>query len=205
MFVITADQRDSRTNDDLVPSAVAEVARRAGRRLALAPDRNAGDEVQAATDDGRTALDVALHLVRTGVWSVGIGVGEVQRPLPDDIRAARGPAFIHARDAVDRAKPSQWRLALTAADADAAEADGAEALIRLLLELRERRTGPGWEVADLLSEGMTQKEIAARLGITETAVSLRAKAAGLRAEEAAIPALAAVLDALNRRPGSVRD
>ncbi|MFS0733334.1 DNA-binding protein [Microbacterium sp. 1P10UB] len=203
MFVITADQRGSRTSDDLVPSALADVTRRAGRRLALAPDRNAGDEVQAATDDGRTALDVALHLVRTGVWSVGIGVGEVQHPLPDDIRAARGPAFIHARDAVDRAKPSQWRLALTAADA--AEADGAEALIRLLLELRERRTGPGWEVADLLSEGLTQKEIAARLGITETAVSLRAKAAGLRAEEAAIPALAAVLDALNRRPGPMRD
>ena len=203
MIVITADQRDSRTTDDMVPAALEDVARIAATRLEWSPDRNAGDEVQAATDDGRTALDVALHLVRTGGWSVGIGVGDIQGPTPPDIRAARGPAFIHAREAVERSKSSPWRLAVTGADDE--EAAGVEALIRLLLELRDRRTAPGWEVADLLAEGLSQKEIARRLGITETAVSLRAKAAGLRAEEAALPALAAALDRLNRRREPVSD
>ena len=44
---------------------------------------------------------------------------------------------------------------------------------------------------------MTQKRAAAVLGITPTAVSLRAKAASLRTEEAAIPALGRVLARLD--------
>lgn len=203
MLVITADQRGSRSHTDLVPAAIIDVERVGAGRLAFAADRNAGDELQAATEDGRAALDIALHLVRTQAWSVGIGVGTVQSPTPAEIRAARGPAFIHAREAVERAKSSPWRLALSGEDVERGEQ--AQALIRLLLELRERRTDPGWEVTDLLSEGMTQRQIAERLGITETAVSLRAKAAGLRVEEGAIPALATVLDDLNHRRTSVSD
>jgi hypothetical protein len=84
--------------------------------------------------------------------------------------------------------------ALEAARNTAYDVPWSHAVLRVL-ELTDYcklpRHRPGW--------------IAARLGITETAVSLRAKAAGLRAEEAAIPALAAVLDALNRRPGPVLD
>jgi hypothetical protein len=203
MLVITADQRNSRTHADLVPAALVDVARVAAGRLALAADRNAGDELQAATDDGAAALDIVLHLVRSGDWSVGVGVGEMESPAPAEIRSARGPAFIHAREAVERAKSSVWRVAVTGPGDSGA--DRVEALLRLLVELRERRTAPGWEVADLLATGLTQKEIAAHLGITETAVSLRAKAAGLRAEEAAIPALAGLLDDLGRRRPSMRD
>lgn len=203
MLVITADQRESRTREDLVPAALRDVARIARGRLTLAADRNAGDEIQAATDDGATALAIALHLIRSKDWSVGIGAGAVQSPLPAEIRAARGPAFIHARAAVDRAKSSAWHLAISGDDAQAAE--DAEALVRVLLEVRGRRSTLGWEVADLLAGGLTQKEIAHRLAISETAVSLRAKAAGLRAEEAAIPALARVLHRLGRRRTSVTD
>ena len=43
----------------------------------------------------------------------------------------------------------------------------------------------------------TQREAAARLGISEGAVSLRVKSAGLRTEEAAVPALARVLARLD--------
>ena len=82
------------------------------------------------------------------------------------------------------------RLAVTGGTEAAADA---ESLVRLLVELRDRRSAEGWEVYDLLADGLTQREAAERLKITEGAVSLRAKAAGLRAEEAAVPALERVL------------
>ncbi|MBW9119103.1 DNA-binding protein [Microbacterium trichothecenolyticum] len=199
MYVITSDQRDSRSSADLVPAAVASVRAHGGDGLALAPERTAGDEVQVAVGDADALLAIVLDLTRSGQWSVGVGVGEVESPLPDSVRAARGEAFVNARDAVDRAKKAATRVAITAPDGGA----DAEALVRLLVELRDRRTAEGWEVYDLLAEGITQREAAERLGISEAAVSLRVKAAGLRTEEAAVPALARVLARLS--PGPVPD
>ncbi|MEV4687954.1 DNA-binding protein [Microbacterium sp. LWH3-1.2] len=196
MFVITSDQRDSRSGADLVPAAVASVHAHGSQGIALAPERTAGDEVQVAVADAEALLAIVLDLTRSGQWSVGVGVGEVESPLPDSVRAARGEAFVNARDAVDRAKKAATRIAITAPDGGA----DAEALVRLLVELRDRRTAEGWEVYDLLAEGITQREAAARLGISEGAVSLRVKSAGLRTEEAALPALARVLARLSPRP-----
>jgi len=201
MFVINADQRDSRANVDLIPAGIALVEQVAADRLGIPVQRNAGDELQALTGDAAAALEVALALLRDARWSVGLGVGAVETPLPPDIRAARGQAFVLARDAVDRAKGASGRVALASADPVAAE--DAEAYLRLLVDLRDRRSTQGWEVADLLAkEGMNQKRIADRLGITPTAVSLRAKAAGLRLEEAAIPALVRTLAALDHQPSA---
>ena len=195
MFVITADQRDSRASADLVPAGVALAERAGGDRLALPVARNAGDEIQAMTASAAAALEIVLALLRDGRWSVGLGAGAAETPLPDDIRAARGPVFVLARGAVDRAKQAAGRVAVGAPDETAA-AD-AEAYLRLLADLRDRRSAQGWEVADLLAEGKTQKAIAADLGITPTAVSLRAKAAGLRLEEAALPALVRTLEGID--------
>lgn len=191
MFVVTADQRDSRENADLVPTALAAVGEHPA--VALAPERTAGDELQVALTDPAAALSVVLELTRTGQWSVGLGVGEVESPLPASVRAARGEAFVNARDAVDRAKKTPTRLAITAPSGGA----DAEALVRLLIELRDRRSPEGWEVYDLLAAGHSQREAAARLGVSQGAVSLRAKAAALRAEEAAVPALERVLARLD--------
>ncbi|MDW4573059.1 DNA-binding protein [Microbacterium sp. M3] len=197
MFVVTADQRASRVNADAVPAALAAVNRRDAGELALAPERTAGDELQVAIADPAAALSIVLELTRTEGWSVGLGVGAIELPLPDSVRAARGPAFVHARDAVERAKRAPTRFALTG---DGSE--DAEALVRLLIEVRDRRTPEGWEVYDLLAGGVTQREAAARLGISEGAVSLRAKAAALRAEEAAVPALERILARLDAEAGS---
>ncbi|MET0780860.1 MAG: DNA-binding protein [Microbacterium sp.] len=195
MFVITADQRDSRTNADLVPEGVSLVEVVGGDRLTLPVQRNAGDELQALTPSAAAALEICLALLRDGRWSVGLGAGAFETPLPADIRAARGSAFVLARDAVERAKSVPGRVAVASADQVAAE--DAEAFLRLLVDLRDRRSVHGWEVADLLAQGLTQKRIAAQLGITPTAVSLRAKAAGLRLEEAAVPALVRTLERLD--------
>jgi len=199
MFVLTADQRGSRVNADLVPTALAAVAHYGTTKLALAPERTAGDEIQVAIADAGTALSILLELTRTDRWSVGLGVGDVESPLPTSVRAARGEAFLNARDAVDRAKKASTRLAITAP----AEGEDAEALVRLLVELRDRRTPEGWEVYDLLAAGHSQREAATRLGVSEGAVSLRAKAAGLRIEEAAVPALERILARIDG--GSVAD
>ena len=199
MFVITSDQRDSRSSADLVPSALTSIHAKGHQGLALAPERTAGDEVQVAVADAGALLEIVLDLTRSGTWSVGVGAGEVESPLPDSVRAARGEAFVNARDAVDRAKKAATRVAITAPEGGA----DAEALVRLLVELRDRRTAEGWEIYDLLAEEITQREAAARLGISEGAVSLRVKSAGLRTEEAAVPALVRVLARLS--PGPVPD
>ncbi|GAA5101241.1 helix-turn-helix domain-containing protein [Microbacterium yannicii] len=193
MYVLTADQRASRVNADAVPSALAVVARHGNDRLALPPERTAGDELQVAVADASAVLSIVLELTRSGEWSVGLGVGDVESPLPQSVRAARGEAFINARDAVDRAKKTPTRIAVTAP----AGGEDAEALVRLLVELRDRRTPEGWEVYDLLADGLTQRDAAARLGVSEGAISLRAKAAALRVEESAVPALERVLARLD--------
>ena len=168
MYVVTADQRDSRSNADLVPAAIAHVSNRGGTGLTLSPERTAGDEIQFAIADAQALLAIVLDLTRTGTWSVGVGAGGIESPLPTSVRAARGEAFLNARDAVDRAKKAPTRVAITASHGG----DDAEALVRLLIELRDRRSPEGWEVYDLLAAGHSQRESAARLGITQGALKL---------------------------------
>ena len=192
MFVVTADQVGSRRRADLVAPALDAIHERFGPHLALPPDRNAGDELQALTADAGTALDLALTLTREGRWSVGVGLGAVRLPLPDATREATGDAFVAARSAVTRAKKMPYRLAVDAVGAPEPAAD-AEALLTLLLALREGRTAAGWELYDLVTAGLTQAEAGARLGITPQSASDRARAAGLRVELAALPALTRLL------------
>ncbi|MGT2424580.1 DNA-binding protein [Amnibacterium kyonggiense] len=199
MFVLTVDQIDSRgSEEDAVAGVLLE--RDAWRRdgAVLGPDRTAGDEFQLVYADAGGALAAALRLRRHGAWSVGIGAGEVRQPLPGTTGAARGEAFLAARTAVDAAKRAQHHLAVSAPDGAAAA--GVSALIGLLLELRSRRSPEGWEVADLLDEGLSQAAAAERLGVTPQAVSLRARAAGTRLEHDAIPALVRALASLDVAP-----
>ncbi|MBP2435518.1 DNA-binding protein [Microbacterium amylolyticum] len=192
MIVITADQRASRVSRDLVPDAMSQIASIAGEATVLAPERAAGDEIQMVVSSGQAAAAIVLELTRHEEWSVGVGVGTVETPLPDSVRAARGPAFVNARDAVERAKRTATHVAVTAEGPD-----HAEAVLRLLVEFRMRRTPEGWEVHDLLRDGLTQRESAERLGITEGAVSRRVSAAGLRSENAALPAAAHLITELD--------
>ncbi|HEY4226234.1 MAG TPA: DNA-binding protein [Pseudolysinimonas sp.] len=202
MFAITADQVDSRHGDDLVAGALLELADLGGARLLLPPDRSAGDELQVATVDAGTALRLLLHLTKTGAWSVGMGVGEVRRPIPDVTRAITGPAFELARTAVESAKKRPSRFALGIEEGRHPDAATLEPLIDLLLQLRARRTPEGWELFDLLDHGLTQAEAASRLGITPQAISLRAQAAQLRTEFAAHQALVTLLTDAGDRIGA---
>ncbi|MBX3090726.1 MAG: DNA-binding protein [Cryobacterium sp.] len=192
MFVITADQIDSRSGTDLVSDAVRMI--NSGEvRPVLYADRTVGDELQVLVESGADALLLLLHLTRAGRWSVGCGAGEIADPLPLDIREAAGPAFIAARRAVERAKKKASHFALES-EPRSQSAEDAEALIDLLLTLRSRRSAEGWELFDLLATGLSQVEAADRLGISPQAVSLRARAAELRIEDAAREPLARMLE-----------
>lgn len=190
MFALTADQIDSRHGRDLADGALRLIEEIGDERLALPADRTAGDEVQALTGDAATALAIVLALLRTGSWRVGLGIGAVETPLPDATRAARGSAFIAARDAVEQARRRPTGFAVRGG-ADA----GVQPLVDLLLALRERRSPSGWELYDLLETGLSQQDAARRLGITPQAASRRALAAGIRLDRAARPALVALLAA----------
>lgn len=195
MYVLTVDQIASRSNPDRAGTTLDALNERYRDRLLLPADRTAGDEFQLATDDAGLALTIALDLVRDGGWSVGVGQGDVRTPLPTATRAATGEAFYAARDAVTRAKKSAFRFALEASDPS--RGADLEALIMLLLHLRERRTAGGWEVADLLATGATQSEAAVHLGLTESSISRRVAVAGLRAEAAATAAIVRLLTELD--------
>ncbi|WP_026378934.1 hypothetical protein [Agromyces italicus] len=199
MIVITADQVASRTTADLAGAERDRLQQEYSERLLLPVARNAGDEIQLLTSDARTAVDVVLELTRKGEWSVGIGCGSVREPLPDDIREASGDAFFAARDAVERAKKSSPRLAIEAAGNDAAHI---EALFKLALILRERRSEQGWEVYDRIVAGALQSDIADELGVSAPAISSRMKSANIRAELDAVPALARLLENLDASTGA---
>ncbi|AGW42132.1 hypothetical protein O159_21530 [Leifsonia xyli subsp. cynodontis DSM 46306] len=203
MFVITADQVGSRRRADLAAPLVEELDSRFGDRLALPADRNAGDEIQALSADPAAVLEIVLDLTRRGDWSVGLGIGAVRTPLPRATREAAGEAFVAARTAVARAKRAATRFAADALAAPEPAAD-AEALLTLLLTVREARSAAGWELYDLVASGLTQAQAGARLGITPQSASDRARRAGVRVELAAHPALIRLLASVDAAQAPAR-
>jgi hypothetical protein len=198
MFVLTIDQQGSRQVGDRVP----EFLRTVGDALAhvtgvVRPfERTVGDEVQAVFDDPGLAVEVALDVLRRGGWSVGIGAGPVDTPLPATARAGSGPAFVLARAAVEAAKSRQRSVALTVRGSDSDRAQDAEAVLVLLAALRARRTQPGWAVVDAVTRAggtVRQEDLAHSLGVSQQAVSQRLRTALWAEEHAALPLTARLL------------
>jgi hypothetical protein len=180
VVVLTVDQDGSREGTDQVPAALEALG---GIRSLLPFERTVGDELQGVLDDPPALVPALEWLLRAGVWNVGIGLGSIEIPLPDHARAGRGPAYLAAREAVTAAKGSPWHVrAVAAGDENGERTDRVRALesaVWLWAALLGRRTLRGWEVADLVDQGLTYDETATRLGITQSAVSQRAAAAGI--------------------------
>jgi hypothetical protein len=201
IFVITADQVDSRNRSDLVARTIPGLEDRWGPAILLPPERTAGDELQLAVTTGTAVLGIALELTRDRAWSVGCGIGLVEQPLPESTRAATGTAFVAARDAVNSAKKRETRFALRGAGELAERAEDLEAVIILLLTTRARRSKEGWELFDLLGAGLTQTAAADRLSITPQAASKRARAGAIKTEFAATAAIGRMLSGLAQENG----
>jgi hypothetical protein len=176
--VLTLDQQRSSSGEDAVPALLDALDSPAPPATLRPFQRTAGDEVQGVLQDAEAAVEVVGRTLRAGGWYVGIGVGDVEVPLPAETRAGRGDAFVRARAAVNRAKQDVHRLAVVAERGDPA-AEHVETVLGLWAGVLERRTVRGWEVHDLLATGLSYAEVGERLGITQSAVSQRARAAGI--------------------------
>src|SRR6478735_1086315 len=213
MYVMTIDQRGSTGDIDRVPGLLKGLSAlsTAGRF-----ERSVGDEVQGVVERADEVVEIALHALRSGRWYVGIGVGQVDLPLPASPREGSGPAFVAARAAVDRAKGAAAHVPLAVvagrdrrrANAATTAADGAsgsqgaracanaEAVLRLIGRLVQDRTAAQWKVVDVLrsvrhdTHGThgSQKIAAQKLGITEQSVSRAVLRSGWQEEWAARPA-----------------
>ncbi|MFD6856816.1 hypothetical protein ACFWCF_05645 [Rhodococcus sp. NPDC060090] len=193
MYVLTVDQRGSRRDIDRVANLLAELR---AAPLLRKFERTAGDEVQAVADDAAIVLDLALNLLDRDNWSIGIGIGPVETPLPAQTRAGRGPAFEHARTAVERAKNAPGRIAADGVDTESAS--DVDAALTLLATIVLRRTDQGAEAVALARAGLPQAEIATELGISKQAVSQRLLTAGWQAELAGRPLLHRLLERADR-------
>lgn len=190
-IVVLADQVGSQRSPDAVPAALAALAE---IPAVLAFERTAGDEIQGLVPDGAAAVAAVTRLWRIGRWSIGLGIGAVEEPLPASTREARGPAYVAARRAIEEAATVTARLRIVCEpvdsskqadlpDADPASssspinsissAEHAETVLWLAEPLIRARSEATWEALDLADDGLSQKEIGVRLGITQGAVSRR--------------------------------
>ena len=188
-YVLTVDQRASRRGPDRVADALRLLE--GSVPVLLGFERTAGDEFQGVLDDPAAVVDVALRLVRMGGWSIGVGAGSVQTPLPDSTRAGAGQAFLAARRAVDAAKQRPFRLAVRGAVPP--EAADAQAVLTALAGLVDRRSEQAWAAIELVEEGRTQSDAAAALGISRQAVGQRLAAGMWELEKELRPTAARLL------------
>lgn len=185
MFVVTIDQQGSRVHGDRVDEFLRAVGPEPAAARAFR--RTVGDEVQAVYADAEGVVDVALRVLRWGGWTVGIGAGPVDEPLPDDPRAGSGAAFVLAREAVEAAKGRTRAVSLAVGGRDAVAAADAEAVLVLIGAVAARRSAAGWAAIDAVAAagpGARQDAAARALGVSQQAVSQRLRAA-LWAEERA--------------------
>lgn len=171
MFVLTVDQRRSRRASDAVPRLLDDLNAR--KKLVRPFERTAGDEVQGLLDSPAEVTDIVLTLLRGSAWWVGIGVGGIELPLPASAREGRGDAYVAARAAVEAAKGLPACVAVRGGP----HAEYAHSAFGLLAALLHRRTRSGWEVADRVSRGAKQVDVARDLGISPQAVSSRLRVA----------------------------
>jgi hypothetical protein len=188
-FVLTVDQRGSRRTTDRVAGVLRRLEGSVPALLAF--ERTAGDEFQGVLEEAHVVVDVVLDLLREGTWSVGVGAGPVQTPLPSSTRAAAGQAFLGARRAVDAAKQRSARVAVRGAVAE--DAEDAQAVLSALAAVVERRSRQAWEAIALVADGRTQAEAAAELGITRQAVGQRLAAGQWELERELRPTAARML------------
>ncbi len=178
MYALTLDQRGSRSRQDAVPMMLEQL-NDAGLTLTRNFERTAGDEVQGLIDDAANVMAVVATALHGQTWWVGIGVGGLDLPLPESVRASRGAALVAARQAVDRAKRSRAGIAVETGDErQYLAAARAEAGLRSWAATAMRRTELGWRAVEAMRNGSTQKEVARQLGISPQTLNRRLGTAG---------------------------
>ena len=204
MIVLTADQRGSRTSSDLVGPGLALLARVVPAPL-RAFERTAGDELQGVPGSAALAVAAVQALVVDGHWSVGLGVGPVEEPLPPSTRAGRGPAYAAAREAVEAAKDRHHHVSLVGGglpDQAARIVADADAVLSLALAVALRWSEEAREAIALVRGGASQTDAARALGVTRQAVGQRLGAALFRQHTEAMTVVARLLEQADLASGA---
>lgn len=187
MYVLTLDQEGSRADEDRVPSLLAAFADLSTVRPFV---RTAGDEVQAVLEHPEAVLDVVLWVLRDGRWHCGIGVGSVDLSPADDApdsRSGKGPAFIHARHAVEEAKRSVGSIRVEGENTRAVH--NLQALLDILEVVIAGRTERQWAVIDEVEIHGGISAAAHVLGVRPQSVSEAYARSARRIEQACYPLL----------------
>ncbi|MFC7374353.1 MarR family transcriptional regulator [Brachybacterium sp. GCM10030267] len=190
MFVLSfsGEALRARSSTDPVPALLESLS---PIPLALPAERTAGPDVLALAARADAALEALLRAREDGDWAIGLGVGAIEKPLPESVRAVAGPAVDAAAGAVRSARTtSSVPVVVRAADARHREtAEDAEAVLRLIGWMIRTRNRGQWEAVRALREhpGATQAQLAQRLGVTQQTVSRAVKTSGWREEHAAHP------------------
>lgn len=188
-LVVLLDQRESKTNPDLVGDWQTRLNQSLGSKLALPFTRTIGDEMQAVIADPAALGRIAREIVASGSWWMGIGIGEAEQPLPSDPREARGSAFWAAREAIGKAKGKRKSRPIAVVQ-QGSFGPGTDSLgIRLdeclgaLAFIVSRRTGTQKKVADTYyeSDGKIDSVIE-RFDLTPQGARQRLNAAGVEEE-----------------------
>lgn len=206
-WAVNIDQRRSRRQPDRVPGALAVANALEG--VILPFERTAGDELQGLVSHGPALVRLIEGLARLDAtdglgepgWRIGIGVGGVENLTGGGTREARGPAYLMGRDAVESAATAPGHLVIRSAIGDPAAFELAEAALIMLRTVLSGRSRHGWEAVDAVSAGDSQAEVAARLEVSESAVSQRLARAAWRESVRGSALAAALLESAGKTVG----
>src|ERR1017187_5607392 len=103
-IALIIDRRRNTDTEDLVATWMDDLNADPLLHYLLPFERTSYEEMEALIADSKTMVEVVLRCLRTDLWWIGVGFGEVNQPLPSYVRASNGPAFWAARKALERAK-----------------------------------------------------------------------------------------------------
>lgn len=206
MFVLTIDQRHSRTETDRVPVLLDILREVCATSPPLAGfERTVGDEIQGLFGDAAGAVAAVRAVVREGGWHLGIGIGPIEG-VPATVREGRGSAFVSAREAVDAAKSSGDVAVRAGGDAAVSPlmVSTIEVMCRFLAATIAGRTEAQIQAVRALDSGLTGRQAARELGVSASAVSQRRTAAGYDLEMRGWEVLEELMSAVQGGSGATR-
>lgn len=193
-IAVTLDQRTSRRMPDRVSVMADRLNASLTGALMLPFVRTAGDEMQAIVGTGEGLASVARQCLEASDWWIGVGLGSIDQPVGPTARDSRGPAFWHAREAVERAQQHKGGSPgpVAVRGEPAALAEDLEAALSAMAFIVKRRTQRQQVACDLARQESGLQPVANTLGISSSAVSQLLRGAGLE-EQSALERLVAHL------------
>ncbi|MCW4466708.1 hypothetical protein OK351_14530 [Glutamicibacter sp. MNS18] len=146
--------------------------------------------------DAPAAVDAILRTARLNFCNIGLGIGPLYEPVPEDADLVDGRAVRRALGALDAAGHRGERVPICVSGPDEQLDTGIEGLLRLLGQSIRTRSEAEWAVVDLMIPGVRgqQRAIAEALDITPQAVSAAIVRSGFNDEYDARAGIARLLE-----------